>query len=100
MTHCPLPCDHPTWTHGFKYLFGWDAGALPLVPPRLQHGYEAGENNACRQDTENSCKALDVQGTSFLLCVYGGVQVTLAILGPPFVLQDVHVSTLLKLQDP
>lgn len=83
-----------------KYLFWWDPGAFPLVPPRLQHGYKAGEDDPRSQDAKNPCKALYVQGTSFLLRVHWGVQVTLAVLGPPFVLQDVHVTTLLKLQDP
>ena len=83
-----------------KYLFRWNPGAFPLVPPRLQHGYKAGEDNASSQDTKNPCKALYVQGASFLLCVHWGVQVTLPILGPPLVLQNVHVTILLKLQDP
>lgn len=53
-----------------KYLFRWDPGAFPLVPPRLQHGYKAGEDDPSSQDTKHSCKALDVQGASFLLCVH------------------------------
>lgn len=80
-----------------KYLFWGDPGAFPLVPPRLQHGYKAGEDNSSSQDTKNPCKALYVQSTSFLLCIHWRVQVTLAILWPPFVLQDVHVPILLKL---
>lgn len=107
----PLPCDYPPWKQPacwlnlvpklpIKYLFWRDPGAFPLVPPRLQHGYKAGEDNSSSQDTKHPCKALYVQGTSFLLCVHWGVQVTLAILWPPFVLQDIHITILLKLQNP
>lgn len=108
--HHPLPCDDPPWKHSprarpnivpeaFNQVpLRWNPGAFPLVPPRLQHGYKAGEDNASSQDTKTPAKLFMSRAPSFLLCVHWGVQVTLPILGPPLVLQNVHVTILLKLQ--
>lgn len=82
-----------------SYLLGGDSGSLPPWPPAFHHGNEAGQHHSGCQYAEHAGEAVDIQGAATLSCLDWAVQVTGAVLGPPFEFQYIHISILLKLQD-
>lgn len=82
------------------YLLGGNPGSLPPWPPALHHGDETREHDAGGEDAENAGEAVDVQSVAILSRLDRAVEVTGAVLGPPFQFQYIHVAVLLELQNP
>lgn len=81
------------------YLLGGNPGSLPPWPPALHHGDETREHDAGGEDAKNAGEAVDVQGVAVLSLLDRAVEVTGAVLGPPFQFEYIHVPVLLELQD-
>lgn len=92
-----LPCP-PGSVLG--HLFGLLLPAAVAVPPHLQAGNQAGQQQSGGQDTEDPGKAVQLQGPPVGRGVGVAVEVTAARTWPPLLLQDVQVSFFLQLQDP
>lgn len=81
-------------------LFGRLLVAPVAVPPQLQGGHEAGEEQANSQDAEDTGKAVQLEGFAISLGAGVAGEVTAASVWPPLLLEDVQVPCVLELQDP
>lgn len=82
------------------HLFGLLLAAAVAVPPSLQPGHQAGQQQAGGEDAEDAGEAVQLEGAA--VRVGAGVAIEVAASGsrPPLLLHDVQVALLLQLQDP
>lgn len=74
--------------------------AAVAIPPGLQAGHQAGQQQASSQDAEHTSKAVQLEGAAIWVSATVASQVTAAGAWPPLLLHDVQVTLLLQLQDP
>lgn len=82
------------------HLFGLLLATAVAVPPGLQTGHQAGQQQAGGQDAEDAGEAVQFERASVLVGAGVGAQVAAAGARPPLLLHDVQVAFLLELQDP
>lgn len=82
------------------HLFGLLLAAAVAVPPGLQTGHQARQQQAGSQDAEDAGEAVQFKGASVRVSAGVGAQVAAAGARPPLLLHDVQVAFLLQLQDP
>lgn len=82
------------------HLFGLLLAAAVAVPPSLQPGHQAGQQQASSQDAEDAGEAVQFERAAVGVGAGVAAEVTAAGAGPPLLLHDVQVAFLLQLQDP
>lgn len=83
-----------------SHLFGLLLVTAVAVPPGLQTGHQARQQQASGQDAEDTCEAVQFERASVWVGAGVGAQVAAAGTWPPLLLHDVQVTFLLQLQDP
>ena len=79
------------------HLFGLLLPAAVAVPPGLQAGHQAGQQQPRGQDAEDTREAVQLEGASVWLGAGVAVEVTAARARPPLLFEDVQVPLLLQL---
>lgn len=79
------------------HLFGLLLAAAVAVPPSLQPGHQAGQQQAGGQDTEDPGEAVQLEGAAIGVRASVAIEVTAAGARPPLLLHDVQVAFLLQL---
>lgn len=82
------------------HLFGLLLAAAVAVPPSLQPGHQAGQQQAGGQDAEDAREAVQLEGAAVGVGAAVAAEVAAAGARPPLLLHDVQVAFLLQLQDP
>lgn len=82
------------------HLFGLLLAAAVAVPPSLQPGHQAGQQQAGGQDAEDAREAVQLEGAAVGVGAAVATEVAAAGARPPLLLHDVQVAFLLQLQDP